>query len=112
MNVLLFSSSSLFSSQLAHHLDHFSDAIREPQRILKEAEEKVNQANRRADDAEISKLKAEEELKREMRRLESELSKVWFDFEAWLEAKKKKYEGELEASKVTVVEAFKYSIKL
>ncbi|KAG1331695.1 hypothetical protein COCNU_02G016630 [Cocos nucifera] len=98
--------------RLTHHLDHFSDAIQKARRISKEAKEKANQANRRANDAELSKLKAEEELKRERRRLESKLSKVQSNFEAWLEAKKKKYEGELEASKVNAVEAFKSSIEL
>ncbi|KAG1361785.1 hypothetical protein COCNU_10G000040 [Cocos nucifera] len=69
--------------------------------LLWEAEEKANQANRRADDAELSKLKAEE-LKRETRRLKSKLSKVRSNFEARLEVEKKKYEGELEAFKTGI----------
>ncbi|EHA8588254.1 hypothetical protein COCNU_scaffold004555G000010 [Cocos nucifera] len=44
--------------------------------------------------------------------LESELSKVWSDFEARPKVEKKKYEDELEAAKVTTVETFKSSIEL
>ncbi|KAG1370930.1 hypothetical protein COCNU_16G000240 [Cocos nucifera] len=60
---------------LAHHLDHFKEAIQEARHISKEAKEKATQASRRADDAKLSKLKAEEKLKMEVERLESEFSK-------------------------------------
>ncbi|KAG1353995.1 hypothetical protein COCNU_07G001070 [Cocos nucifera] len=60
---------------LAHHLDHFSNVMHEARCILKEAEEKTNHAIKRADDAELSKLKAKEELKKQVKWLESELLK-------------------------------------
>ena len=55
------------------------EAIREARWISKEIEEKTTQATRRADDAQLSKLKAEDEnksLKVEMKWLESELARA------------------------------------
>ncbi|KAG1363282.1 hypothetical protein COCNU_11G001090 [Cocos nucifera] len=92
---------------LTHHLDHFSDAIREARRISKEAVEKANQANKRADDVELSKLKAEKELKKETKRFNSKLLKARLNFEDQLNAEKKKFEEKLEASKITTIKAFK-----
>ncbi|KAG1364442.1 hypothetical protein COCNU_11G012690 [Cocos nucifera] len=96
---------------LVHYLDHFAEAIWKARHISKEVEEKANQANRRTDDAELSKLKAEEKLKKEVERLEFELSKYRSDVEVWLDAEKKKYEEKLEAAKAAIVEAFKSSIE-
>ena len=42
-------------------MDHFAEVIREVRRLSKEAKEKFIQAIRRADDAQLSKLKAEDE---------------------------------------------------
>ncbi|KAG1338608.1 hypothetical protein COCNU_04G009140 [Cocos nucifera] len=53
--------------QLPHCLDHFSNAMHESWCISKEAKEKAIQANRRADDAKLSKLKVEEDLKKEVK---------------------------------------------
>ncbi|KAG1369781.1 hypothetical protein COCNU_15G001470 [Cocos nucifera] len=83
--------------------------MHEAQHISKEAEEK---ANRRADDVELSKLKVEEELKKEVKRLKSELLKTRSNFEARLDAEKKKHGEELEASKIATIEAFKSSSEL
>ncbi|KAG1347406.1 hypothetical protein COCNU_06G012360 [Cocos nucifera] len=98
--------------RLAHHLDHFSDMIRKAWCISKEAEEKVYQANRRANDVELSKLKAEEELKKETKRFNSELPKARSDFKVWLNIEKKKFEEKLEASKIATIKAFKSSKEL
>ncbi|XP_073101360.1 uncharacterized protein [Elaeis guineensis] len=85
-----------FLLRLVYHFDHFSETVREAWRISREAEEKVGQANRRADDAQLSKLKAEEKaksLEEKMKRLEAELSKAWAEIEAQLSVEKRKHGG-------------------
>ncbi|KAG1330661.1 hypothetical protein COCNU_02G006290 [Cocos nucifera] len=86
--------------------------MHEARHISKEAEEKANQVNRRADDAKLSKLKVEEELKKKVKQLKSKLLKTRSYFEAQLDAEKKKKREELEASKIATIKAFKYSSKL
>ncbi|KAG1335558.1 hypothetical protein COCNU_03G016770 [Cocos nucifera] len=65
--------------RLIHHVDHFVEVIKEVRRLSKKAEEKAAQINRRVDDAQLSRLKAEDEtrsLKKRVKRLESELAKA------------------------------------
>ena len=84
--------------------------MREARHISREVEKKANQANRRADDIELSKRKVEEKtnlLEEGMKWLESELSKARGEIEARLSVEKKKHEGELEAVKIDLVQAFK-----
>ena len=82
--------------------------------ILREAEEKAAQAIHRADDAQLYKLKAEEEnksLQAEMKQLEFELTKARPDTEVRLSVKKNKCKEKLEAAEVIVVKAFWSSIE-
>ena len=67
--------------------------IREAPHISKEAKDKATQATRRADDAQLCKLKAKDEnrlLKDKVKRLESKLSKTWANAEAQLSVEKSK----------------------
>ncbi|KAG1331931.1 hypothetical protein COCNU_02G019000 [Cocos nucifera] len=69
--------------RLVHHVDHFVEIIREVRRLSKKAKEKATYANRRMDDAQLSRLKVEDEirsLKERVKQLEFELTKT----EAWV----------------------------
>ncbi|KAG1370944.1 hypothetical protein COCNU_16G000380 [Cocos nucifera] len=90
---------------LVHHVDHFAKVIREVQCLSKEAEEKAAHANRRADDAQLSRLKVEDETRslREMvKLLEFELTKA----EAWVLGEREARKVRAEAIRVEAVQAF------
>ncbi|KAG1367734.1 hypothetical protein COCNU_14G002020 [Cocos nucifera] len=92
--------------KLVHHMDHFVEVIREVRHLSKEAEEKAVQANRRADDAQLSRLKVEDEtksLRERVKQLESELAKA----EARVLRERDAEKAWVEAAKVEVVEAFR-----
>ncbi|KAG1363319.1 hypothetical protein COCNU_11G001460 [Cocos nucifera] len=64
---------------LIHHVNHFTEVIREVRHLSKKAEEKAAQANRRMDDAQLYWLKVEDEtrsLRKRVKQLESELAKA------------------------------------
>ncbi|KAG1346631.1 hypothetical protein COCNU_06G004600 [Cocos nucifera] len=101
---------------LVHHVDHFAEIIREIRCLSKEAEEKAAQANRRTDDAQLSRLKAEDEirfLRKNVKQLESEPTKA----EARVLGERKVGKAQAESAKVEAVEAFHaskefYNIKM
>ncbi|EHA8587624.1 hypothetical protein COCNU_scaffold002855G000010 [Cocos nucifera] len=94
--------------QLVHHMDHFAEVIREVQRLSKEAKEKIAQAHRRMDDAQLSHLKAEEEsrsLRERVKQLEFELTKA----EARVLGEREIGKARAEAARVEAVKAFRAS---
>ncbi|KAG1327540.1 hypothetical protein COCNU_01G014740 [Cocos nucifera] len=100
--------------KVVHHVDHFAEVIWEVWRVSKEAKEKATEATHKADDAQLSKLKAEEEnrsLKEEVKRLESELAKAQADAEAQLLAEKNASKEKVEAAKVVGAKDFKGKVK-
>ncbi|KAG1363919.1 hypothetical protein COCNU_11G007460 [Cocos nucifera] len=79
--------------------------IREVRRLSKEAEEKATQTNRRTDDAQLSRLKDEDEtrsLRERMKQLESELAKT----EARVPRERKVGRARAEGARIEAVEAF------
>ncbi|EHA8590325.1 hypothetical protein COCNU_scaffold017058G000020 [Cocos nucifera] len=91
--------------RLVYHVDHFIEVIREVQCLSKEAEEKAAQANRRANDTQLSRLKVEDEirsLRERMKLLKFELTKA----EARVLGERKARKARAEIARVEAVEAF------
>ncbi|KAG1347863.1 hypothetical protein COCNU_06G016920 [Cocos nucifera] len=92
--------------RLIHHIDYFVEVIREVRHLSKEAEEKAVQANRRVDDAQLSWLKVEDEirsLRERMKQLKSELAKA----KAQMLGERKAGKAWAKVARVEVVEAFR-----
>ncbi|KAG1359614.1 hypothetical protein COCNU_08G010600 [Cocos nucifera] len=90
---------------LIHHVDYFVEVIREVRRLSKKVEEKAVQANRRMDDAQLSQLKAEDEirfLKKRVKQLKFELAKA----EARMLGEREVGKARAEGTRVEAVEAF------
>ncbi|KAG1334981.1 hypothetical protein COCNU_03G011000 [Cocos nucifera] len=91
---------------LIHHVDHFIEVIREVRHLSKKIEEKAVQAHRRADDAQLSRLKIEEEtrsLRKRVKQLESKLTKT----EAQVLGEREAGKARAEAARIKAVEAFR-----
>ncbi|KAG1359140.1 hypothetical protein COCNU_08G005860 [Cocos nucifera] len=94
--------------RLIHHVDHFIEVIREVRRLSKKVEEKAAHANRRADDAQLSRLKVEDEirsLRERVKQLESKLTKA----EARVLGEREAGKARAEAARIEAVEAFHVS---
>ncbi|KAG1369677.1 hypothetical protein COCNU_15G000430 [Cocos nucifera] len=107
-------SESVSSMKLIHHVDHFAELIREVRCLSKEAKEKAVQANRRTDDAQLSRLKVEDETRSlRVKQLESKLAKA----EARVLGEREAGKARAEAARVEAVKAFHtskefYNIKM
>ncbi|KAG1347542.1 hypothetical protein COCNU_06G013710 [Cocos nucifera] len=100
--------SVILPTNLVHHMDHFIEVIREVRHLSKEAEEKAAQANRRTDDAQLSRLKAEDEtkyLRERVKQLKSKLTKV----EARVLGEREARKAWAEATRIEAVKAFRAS---
>ncbi|KAG1366566.1 hypothetical protein COCNU_13G003560 [Cocos nucifera] len=102
--------SLLKSIILPTDIQTFEEVIREVRCLSKEAEEKASHANRRVGDAQLSRLKAEDEtrsLRKRVKQLESELTKV----EARMLGEREAGKARAEAARIEAVEAFHISEK-
>ncbi|KAG1362327.1 hypothetical protein COCNU_10G005460 [Cocos nucifera] len=90
---------------LIHCVDHFAKVIREVRYLSKEAKEKAIQANRRVDDAQLFRLKVEDETRshrERVKQLEFELAKV----EARVLGEREAGKAWAEVAGVEAIEAF------